>query len=38
MDSRFAPDFIKEDDQLFRRYPPRALRGLGAGLYWDPPK
>ena len=29
---------IKEDEQLRKRFPPRPLRGLGPGLYWEPPE
>lgn len=38
MASPLAPDFITQDPGLRRRFPPRALDGLGNGLYWDPPK
>jgi hypothetical protein len=38
MASDFAPDFIKNDEELRRRFPPRSLPGLGPGLYWQPPK
>jgi hypothetical protein len=38
MASPYAPDFIKEDQQLLKQYPPRPLRGLGPGLYFDPAK
>jgi glutathione S-transferase len=31
-----APWFITEDQELPKRYPPRALPGLGSGFYWDP--
>jgi hypothetical protein len=37
MRSEFAPDFIKDDEELRRRFPPRPLKGLGPGLYWLPP-
>ncbi len=33
-----TPDFIKNDEALRRRFPPRSLPGLGPGLYWQPPK
>jgi hypothetical protein len=33
-----TPDFIKNDEELRRRFPPRSLPGLGPGLYWQPPK
>jgi hypothetical protein len=36
MASPYAPDFIKNDPDLLKCYPPRALPGLGAGLYLDP--
>jgi hypothetical protein len=36
MASPYAPDFIKEDQQLLKQYPPRPLRGLGPGLIWRP--
>jgi hypothetical protein len=28
---------IQEDEELQRRFPPRQLKGLGPGLYWQPP-
>jgi hypothetical protein len=34
----YAPDFITQDEELRRRFPPRPLDGLAGGLYWDPPK
>ena len=37
MASEHAPDFIKNDKQLRRRYPPKKLIGLGPGLVWEPP-
>ena len=37
MASDHAPDFIKKDKELQRRFPPRPLSGLGSGLYWEPP-
>jgi hypothetical protein len=37
MASEFAPGFIKNDEELKRLYPPKALPGLGPGLYWLPP-
>jgi hypothetical protein len=37
MVSEFAPDFIKNDEQLRRRFPPQVLNGLGPGLCWSPP-
>jgi hypothetical protein len=33
-----APDFLKNDEELCKRYPPRALCTLGPGLCWEPPK
>ena len=36
--SPYAPDFVTQDEELRRRFPPRPLDGLGSGLYWDPPK
>jgi hypothetical protein len=38
MASERAPDCIRQDPDLCDRFPPRPLRGLGAGLYWSPPK
>jgi hypothetical protein len=38
MASEHAPDFVKKDEVLRKRYPPRPLRGLGPGLCWEPPK
>ena len=32
--SPFAPDFIKQDQALRKRFPPRQLHGLGPGLVW----
>jgi hypothetical protein len=34
--SPFAPDFITEDQELPKRYPPRTLPGLGSGFCWKP--
>jgi hypothetical protein len=34
----FAPESIREDEQLKRRFPPRPLSGLGGSLYWEPPE
>jgi hypothetical protein len=31
-----APWFIKEDQALTKRYPPRTLPGLGSGFCWKP--
>ena len=36
MASDRAPDFIKNDKQLRKRYPPKKLIGLGPGLVWEP--
>jgi hypothetical protein len=36
MASPYTPDFIKEDQELLKRYPPLTLRGLGPGLMWRP--
>jgi hypothetical protein len=36
MASPFAPHHILNDPALQRRFPPRALAGLGAGLIWSP--
>jgi hypothetical protein len=38
MASEHAPDFVKKDEVLRKRYPPRHLRGLGPGLCWQPPE
>lgn len=37
MASDETPDFIKKDEELLKRFPPQALRGLGPGLVWEPP-
>ncbi len=29
---------MEEDEELKKRYPPRRLAGMTAGLYWEPPK
>jgi hypothetical protein len=34
MASPFAPNFIKQDHELLKRYPPRPMPGLGPGLMW----
>jgi hypothetical protein len=34
--SPYAPDFMKNDPELLKRYRPRVLHGLGPGLYFDP--
>jgi hypothetical protein len=36
--SPYAPHFVTQEPALIQRFPPRPLPGLGAGLYWDPPK
>lgn len=36
MASPYAPELIKNDEDLRRRFPPQPLRGLGGGLYWRP--
>jgi hypothetical protein len=38
MASEFAPEAIKNDETLKKRFPPRDLAGLGPGLQWEPPK
>ena len=38
MASEHAPDFIKNDTALQKRFPPRPLHGLISGLYWLPPE
>jgi hypothetical protein len=37
MASDFAPEFITQDEELRKRFPPRLLKGLGPGLVWEPP-
>jgi hypothetical protein len=37
MASEYAPHFIKKDEELQRRFPPRPLTGLGPALVWEPP-
>lgn len=34
MASEMAPAYIREDAQLLRRYPPKALERMGPGLIW----
>ena len=34
----YAPDFVKEDEALRKRYPPCPLCGLNPGNCWEPPK
>jgi hypothetical protein len=38
MASEFAPGFIKDDETLKKRFPPRDLAGLGPGFEWETPK
>ena len=38
MASAYAPDFVKKDEEMQRRYPPCPLKWLEGGLYWRPPK
>jgi hypothetical protein len=38
MASDMTPDFIRNDAQLIRRYPPVPLGGMGPGLKWLGPK
>jgi hypothetical protein len=38
MASPFTPDFIRNNPQLLREYPPTPLPGLGGGLIWGKPK
>ena len=37
MASEHAPNRLRNDEELRRRFPPRTLSGLGSGLYWEPP-
>jgi len=37
LQGQHAPDFIKEDEELQRRFSPCPLTGLGPGLVWEPP-
>jgi hypothetical protein len=37
MASEHTPDFVKNDEALRKRYPPRPLAGLGPALIWEPP-
>ena len=37
MASEYAPYYIKKDEELQRRFPPRPLTGLGPALVWEPP-
>jgi hypothetical protein len=36
--SEYAPYFVKNDEELRRRYPPRHLHGLNPGHCWEPSK
>jgi hypothetical protein len=38
MASDLAHSLLTDDEELRRRYPPRPLPGLGAGLCWEPPE
>jgi hypothetical protein len=38
MASEFAPYFIKDNEALKKRFPPRELAGIGPGFDWLPPK
>jgi hypothetical protein len=33
-----APDFIRNNEEMRRRFPPRPLAWLRSGLYWCPPQ
>ena len=33
--SEHTPEFVKADEELRKKYPPRPLRGLGRGLCWE---
>jgi len=37
MASAHTPDFIRNDEELRRRFPPRPLAWLNNGLVWEPP-
>ena len=34
---KHAPDFIRDNEEMRKRFPPRPLKGLRSGLYWQPP-
>jgi hypothetical protein len=34
----YAPDLVRDDEDLRRRFPPKLLNGLGPGCRWLPPK
>jgi hypothetical protein len=38
MASKQAPYFLTDDEEMCRRFPPRPLKGLDCGLWWNPPK
>jgi hypothetical protein len=38
MASEFAPYFIKNNEKLKKRFPPRELAGIGPGMNWEPSK
>jgi hypothetical protein len=38
MASEFAPDFIKENEELRERYPPEPYEGIGPRNMWRPPE
>jgi hypothetical protein len=35
---KHAPGFIRDNEEMRRRFPPRPLAWLESGLYWCPPK
>jgi hypothetical protein len=37
MASPLAPEFIRQNEELLRQFPPRALAGLGPGMVWNSP-
>jgi hypothetical protein len=38
MASDDAPDFIRNDETLQKRFPPRLLEWLNDAMVWDPPR
>ena len=38
MASAIAPSWIRNDEELLKRYPPKPLKGLGDGLVWRKPQ
>jgi len=38
MACEFTGNFVKDDEELQKRFPPRALHGIGPDLIWEPPK